>query len=69
MDDRSGWRADIVEVLCPYCHSAVQLLLDTGGASEQRYVEDCEVCCRPWSVDVSWGPGGEAQVLLTPENE
>ena len=53
---------------CPYCGEAVELLLDPGGAATQRYVEDCPVCCRPWSVRVSWDGEGRAEVELEPEN-
>lgn len=35
---------------CPYCWEEVQVWVDPGGASEQRYVEDCSICCRPWEV-------------------
>lgn len=31
---------------CPYCWQRISMLLDLS-VSEQRYVEDCEVCCRP----------------------
>lgn len=41
-----------VESECPYCGEAVTLWLDDdpGAIGEQRYVEDCSVCCRPWQV-------------------
>lgn len=35
---------------CPYCWEEVEVWVDPGGASEQRYVEDCSICCRPWQV-------------------
>lgn len=31
---------------CPYCWEQISSLLDLS-APEQRYIEDCEVCCRP----------------------
>ena len=49
-------------VSCPYCGAEVELTLDPGGGSTQRYVEDCEVCCRPWQLTVRWDPSGAAQV-------
>ena len=42
-------------VTCPYCGEEVEITLDPGGEEEQEYVEDCEVCCRPWSVTVHYG--------------
>ena len=37
-------------VSCPYCYQAVELWVDpeTRGS----FVEDCEICCRPWQVHV-----------------
>lgn len=51
-------------VTCPYCAQSVSIALDPGGGSAQDYVEDCEVCCRPWMVSVRYA-GGVPQVLLT----
>jgi hypothetical protein len=39
-------------VTCPYCSEMVEISVDPGGGSVQRYVEDCEVCCNPWQVTV-----------------
>lgn len=33
-------------IACPYCGATIELTLD-GSAGDQRYVEDCSVCCRP----------------------
>ena len=41
---------------CPYCGEAVDLVIDEGGGSQQSYVEDCPVCCRPWQVEVTHDP-------------
>ena len=34
---------------CPYCWSEISMVLDLS-VDGQRYVEDCEVCCRPIEV-------------------
>lgn len=36
---------------CPYCGEMIELLIDTS-VSEQEYVEDCSVCCRPIVITV-----------------
>lgn len=51
-------------VHCPYCSEPVEISLDPGSGSEQEYVEDCEVCCRPWRVFVSYDRGGSVHVTL-----
>ena len=40
-----------VTVTCPYCFQRVELFVDPD--TEGSYVEDCEICCRPWQVTVS----------------
>lgn len=39
-----------IDARCPYCGEPITLVVDEGGGSDQRYVEDCEVCCRPMDV-------------------
>ena len=52
------------EVTCPYCGETVTIVLDSSSGSEQDYVEDCEVCCRPWQVTVRYDETGAAEVHL-----
>lgn len=47
---------------CPYCGAEAELALDPGGGPALSYVEDCEVCCRPWSLTVRWDADGAAHV-------
>ncbi|NCF27385.1 MAG: CPXCG motif-containing cysteine-rich protein [Gammaproteobacteria bacterium] len=35
---------------CPYCWESITMLLDLT-VEDQNYVEDCEVCCNPISLD------------------
>lgn len=59
--------ADIAaSVQCPYCSETVEISLDPGSGAAQDYVEDCEVCCQPWTVVVRYGDDGKARVLLAP---
>jgi hypothetical protein len=51
------------ELSCPYCGEPVEVRVDPAGPDEEQYVEDCPVCCRPWSVSVS-REGQDVQVLL-----
>lgn len=52
------------EVICPYCGETVILELDAGSGESQEYVEDCQVCCRPWQVHVHFDTTGAADVTL-----
>ena len=43
-------------VCCPFCGQTFELAIDTSVAS-QRFVTDCEVCCRPFEVLAECSPG------------
>lgn len=53
-------------VRCPHCGEENVIAIDAGGGSSQRYVEDCQVCCRPWSLHVSIDRTGEAWADVEP---
>src|SRR5688572_4617277 len=52
------------DVCCPYCGETVELMLDPGGGAKQEYIEDCDVCCQPWRVNVHYSPDGSAEVSV-----
>jgi len=52
-------------VVCPYCSESVEITLDPGSGTAQEYVEDCEVCCQPWRVEVTYDTDGIAEVNVT----
>ena len=52
------------EVTCPYCLEPVTIALDPGSGAHQQYVEDCQVCCRPWNVNVRYDEDGRADVWV-----
>ena len=56
-------------VSCPYCGEPNEIGLDPGSGEQQEYVEDCQVCCRPWRVVVHYGHDGSADVTLVPDAE
>ena len=49
-------------VQCPYCGEEIEFFVDPGTVGS--YVEDCEVCCRPWAVQVSRDEEGNPQVFV-----
>ena len=51
-------------VACPYCGEEVVIGLDPGGGTTQEYVEDCQVCCQPWRVRLSYDETGAAEVCV-----
>jgi len=52
---------------CPYCGEAITILVD-GSAGDQKYIEDCQVCCRPMDIYVSISADCGYQVEARDEN-
>ncbi|SMF00894.1 Cysteine-rich CPXCG [Alteromonadaceae bacterium Bs31] len=52
---------------CPYCGEIIELLIDCS-VDEQRYIEDCQVCCRPITINVSI-ENGDPQLSTFDEND
>jgi hypothetical protein len=53
---------------CPYCGESGDTLVDTSLPS-QCYIEDCPVCCRPITLELSCTPGEVAAVSLRREDD
>jgi Cysteine-rich CPXCG len=65
--DQDTWDTE-AEVICPYCGEAVTVGVDPAGGAIQTYVEDCQVCCRPWQIHVSYDDHGAATCGWTSPN-
>ncbi|WP_426757185.1 CPXCG motif-containing cysteine-rich protein [Myxococcus sp. Y35] len=50
--------AEAAAQVCPYCGEEVEVPVDPIGVASETYIEDCPVCCRPWTVQVSRGEEG-----------
>ena len=55
-------------IQCPYCGESIEILLD-ASAGGQAYIEDCQVCCRPISIDVSFEEDDTPLVAVSAEND
>jgi len=38
---------------CPHCWKEISMLIDSS-LSESEYIEDCEVCCNPILIKLSF---------------
>jgi Cysteine-rich CPXCG len=43
---------DQFAVACPYCGEEVDIYLEPDVRGS--FVQDCEVCCNPWTIRVVW---------------
>jgi hypothetical protein len=56
------------KISCPYCGESIEVLID-GSESQQNYVEDCQVCCRPIEFSVQVELNGDFHVVAAHEND
>ena len=53
---------------CPYCGESIELLVD-ASAGDDEYVEDCEVCCRPMTIALSFDDNLGVSIRVYAEND
>ena len=53
---------DSVFITCPYCGERFETLVDASGG-DAEYVEDCQVCCRPITLQLSAADDGDGLKL------
>jgi Cysteine-rich CPXCG len=49
--------------VCAGCGEWNETTVDESAGSRQRYVEDCQVCCKPNVLRVSWDPNSAEFVI------
>lgn len=64
----SAWHTETAGITCPYCGEPIDVVVDPS-VSEQTYVEDCAVCCRPMVLTVSVDADGDPTVLAAREDD
>lgn len=64
----SHFSLESVNSYCPYCGEPIELLVDCS-VTEQEYVEDCQVCCRPMLISASVDSEGFPSVSLRSDDE
>lgn len=46
------YASELKNISCPSCGESIEIVIDTS-LDDQQYIEDCQVCCRPITVNVS----------------
>ncbi len=52
---------DTFTVICPFCGEEIEILIEEDVRGS--FVQDCEVCCNPWTVHVQYD-GGDRSVTV-----
>ena len=56
---------DEARYVCDSCGEEIVVPVDLSAGSDQEYVEDCPVCCRPMEVYVQCQPGRILGISVT----
>ena len=59
---------DTANIICPYCGEKIVIIVDCS-IPRQVYIEDCEVCCRPITLEIGIVENNEITVTARQENE
>lgn len=59
---------ETAEIACPYCGETIEIVIDCSVES-QKYIEDCQVCCRPITISVTLGTEGEPLIEAATEDD
>lgn len=55
-------------IRCPYCDESLDVLIDPQEIGQQ-YVEDCQVCCKPITFQITSDSAGNVVVSVHDEND
>jgi hypothetical protein len=53
--------------VCAFCFESNSIFVDPTGGETQSYVEDCQVCCQPNVLFITWN-GDDFDVNSEPES-
>lgn len=58
---------DEASYVCPTCGEQIVIPLDPTGGAEQKYVEDCPVCCNPNVIHLEFFQDGPPRIWAEAE--
>lgn len=48
--------------ICPFCGEENTVETDITAGSRQEFIQDCEVCCKPVEIKLTFDKEGNAEV-------
>ncbi len=55
-------------ISCPYCLENIEIRIDLTGGQNQFLIYDCEVCCRPITLQVEINTDGVINIITERES-
>lgn len=57
------------DIHCPCCGESITVFIDDSAGDHQQYTEDCQVCCKPITIDVVLDGEGVPRVSAHSEDD
>ena len=54
---------------CAYCGETNHTLIDPSQGTTQKYIEDCQVCCRPNRLSISYDEWNDKFVIRSQQSQ
>lgn len=54
---------------CAYCGEINHTFVDLSQGNTQKYVEDCQVCCRPNQLSISYDKWNEKFIIQSQQSQ
>jgi hypothetical protein len=55
-------------VCCPYCGQSFEVAVDVSLEGDQRFVTDCEICCRPMEITMQCEGGLVVELTVSADS-
>ena len=53
---------------CPYCLESIKIRIDLTGGQNQSLTYECEVCCRPITLQIEFNADGIINIITERES-
>jgi len=57
------------EYHCAYCGETNHTFVDPSQGKTQKYIEDCQVCCRPNELSISYDQWNKEFIIQSRQSE
>ncbi|MDZ7683359.1 MAG: CPXCG motif-containing cysteine-rich protein [Fodinibius sp.] len=57
------------EFRCAYCGETNHTFVDPSQGDTQKYIEDCQVCCRPNELSVSYDQWNDEFIIQSRQSQ
>jgi hypothetical protein len=69
MDPINQGEVSSITYRCAYCGETNHTFVDPSQGPQQKYIEDCQVCCRPNELHVSYDEWNKQFVIRAEQSQ